>query len=58
MSSGGNNLSVTLSKTNTGTTTMPVSGELRLGIGGTITVSPTTAIGQYSGTLVVNFAYN
>jgi hypothetical protein len=58
MSSGANTLSVTLTKTNSGTTTMPASGTLVLGIGGTITVTTSTARGQYSGSLVVNFTYN
>lgn len=58
MSSGANTLSVTLSKTNSGNVTMPASGTLVLGIGGTITVSPSTPYGQYSGTLVINVTYN
>jgi hypothetical protein len=58
MSSGANTLSVTLTKTNSGNVTMPATGTLVLGVGGTITVSPTTPYGQYSGTLVVNVAYN
>lgn len=58
MSSGANTLSVTLTKTSSGNVTMPATGTLVLGIGGTITVSPTTPYGQYSGTLVINVTYN
>lgn len=58
MSNGASTLSVTLTKTNSGNVTMPASGTLVLGIGGTITVQPSTPYGQYSGSLVINVTYN
>ncbi|WP_165321272.1 DUF4402 domain-containing protein [Rhizorhabdus phycosphaerae] len=58
MSNGASTLSVTTSKTATGNQTMPASGTLTLGVGGTISVLSTTARGQYSGTLTVTTTYN
>ena len=58
MSNGASTLSVTTSKTATGNQTMPATGTLTLGVGGTITVLSTTARGQYSGNLTVTTTYN
>lgn len=58
MSNGASTLSVTTSKTATGNQTMPASGTLTLGVGGTISVLSTTARGQYSGNLTVTVTYN
>ncbi|MGC6328792.1 DUF4402 domain-containing protein [Rhizorhabdus sp. FW153] len=58
MSNGASTLSVTTSKTATGNQTMPATGTLTLGVGGTISVLSTTARGQYSGNLTVTVTYN
>jgi hypothetical protein len=58
MSNGASTLSVTTSKTATGNQTMPATGTLTLGVGGTISVLSTTARGEYSGNLTVTTTYN
>lgn len=57
--SGAGSLSVTMAKTATGNQTMGGTGQLILGVGGTITVnSATVARGLYSGTFTVTVTYN
>ena len=57
--SGAGSLSVTMAKTATGNQTMGGTGQLILGVGGTITVnSATAARGVYTGSFTVTVTYN
>lgn len=57
--SGSGSFSVTMAKTATGNQTMGGTGELVLGVGGTITVNSGTVVrGYYSGSFTVTVTYN
>lgn len=57
--SGSGSFSVTMAKTATGNQTMGATGELVLGVGGTITVNSGTVVrGYYSGSFTVTVTYN
>ena len=58
MASGANNLTVTLTKTATGSQTMPAGGTLDLGVGSSTPIASTTPQGDYSGTFTVTITYN
>jgi hypothetical protein len=58
LTSGANTIALTLTNTASGAQTMPVGGSLALGIGGSATITSTTASGSYSTSFVVTITYN